>query len=99
VVTVTANGKPVSTMHELAHVVQQRQCEIALTLSPSNQKQKTIIGGFKTMSGMDSETDVIDLSTPGSRVSLAAFVVPQSNAPSWYPPGATKYPVVKLSRG
>jgi hypothetical protein len=96
-----ANGKPVASGHELTHVVQQRECELTLTFAQPSASAgtKTIIGGFKSLSGMDSETEVIDLARPGLGVTLKDFRIDAGGAQRWYSPGLTKYSTVKLSRG
>ena len=97
-VSVTANAKPVTTAHELAHVVQQRHCEIQLVAAPDTSAHKTIIGGFKSVSGMDSETEVIDMSTPGVRISLGDLKLKGTSSipPSGSRAGATT--TIKLSK-
>lgn len=96
---VKANGRPVSTMHELAHVVQQRGCQLTLSFDETKQgaAQKTIIGGFKSLSGQDSEVEVIDQSRSGERIALSGFRAAPSG-PAAYFPGNTKYSSIKLTR-
>jgi hypothetical protein len=86
-------------MHELTHVVQQRGCQLMLAFdeTKASTAQKTIIGGFKTLSGMDSETEVIDQSLTGQRISLSGFSAVRSGATPYFP-GNTKYSAVKLTR-
>lgn len=98
VMEIKANGRPVASMHELAHVVQQRGCQLTLLVddSAATGRQKTIVGGFKSLSGMDSETEVIECSAPGMGVSLGGFRA--SSQPSQYSPGITKYSTIKLTR-
>lgn len=91
-------------MHELAHVVQQRGCQLTLSfdtsrfdISRASAGQKTIIGGFKSLSGMDSETEVIDQSLAGQRVQLSGFRAAPAGTAQHFP-GNTRYTTVKLTR-
>ncbi|MBB6096194.1 hypothetical protein HNQ60_005116 [Povalibacter uvarum] len=96
---IKANGRRVSTMHELTHVVQQRGCQLTLSFDETgvSAAQKTIIGGFKSMSGMDSETEVVDQALVGERVALGGFKATGAGATPYFP-GNTKYSSVKLTR-
>jgi phage tail-like protein len=57
-----------------------------LEISGITQDQKTIIGGFKSMSGMDSETEVIEFKQGNDRVVRKK-------------PGRTTYANITLERG
>jgi hypothetical protein len=90
----------VSSIHELTHVVQQRGCQLTLLVEDSMApgRQQTIVGGFKSVAGMDSETELVDQSVAGARVPLAGFTS-SPTAPTAYLPGNTKYSTVNLTRG
>ena len=54
-----ANGRQLRA-HELAHVTQQQHVNLRIDVEPMKAaKQKTIIGGFKSVSGMNSEASIV----------------------------------------
>lgn len=63
------------------------EAPLQFVLQISTGNSKTIIGGFKSMSGMDSETEVIEYSEGGDNQVVRKL------------PGRTKYPNIVLKRG
>ena len=85
---VRLNGVPLVGLHAIG---ESGRLEFqAPSASPSGQK--TIIGGFKSMSGMDSEVEIADYAAPGVRRTLKGRVTsvltrapsPTSRGPEYY---------------
>ncbi|HTE41804.1 MAG TPA: hypothetical protein VK629_13315 [Steroidobacteraceae bacterium] len=95
--SVLANGRPVANGHELAHVVQQRHCELVLAFIAASGSQA--ISPFRTADGLKAEAAIIDSKSPGVRISLTKFKDSAGGGTAaHYFPGNTKYTTVKLSR-
>ncbi|MEZ5398254.1 MAG: hypothetical protein R2729_01210 [Bryobacteraceae bacterium] len=93
------DSRPLVSLLELERTGQVR-FSFACEITPD---QKTIIGGFKSMSGMDSETEVTALTAgnPAGRLALVGWrlesevPVPQGSRR----PGRVTYSNVTLKRG
>ncbi len=96
---VKINGRPLVSVMELG-VGGKATLEFVAGITPD---QRTIIGGFKSVAGLDSETEVVEhggTGVAGARQKLGGWTsVSDVPAPAAYKPGLTKYSNITLKRG
>jgi hypothetical protein len=90
------NGRPLMSLVEL----RANRGPATLTfVNAVTSEQKAIVGGFKSLSGMDSETEVIEYnaSVETLRYPLHSWTF-VNELPAPFYPGSTKYTTIKLTR-
>jgi hypothetical protein len=92
--SIAANGKPVSTAHELAHVIQQRGgVHLEVGFQPGAGKAVS----QKFTAGRPAPTIAIEFANSPA-VTVAGFTTSTAPAAAGYAPGNTKYSNIKLTR-
>ena len=98
VIGITANGRPVSQAHELAHVVQQRGVELTLDL----EYPSTLASPAAQVSAWFASDAVgihlADTTDASRRYLLEGFAAAAGSSPSAARPGRLKWPPITLKR-
>ncbi|MEZ5351510.1 MAG: hypothetical protein R2762_02650 [Bryobacteraceae bacterium] len=95
---VKVNGRPLVTVHELAVLGGGGTLTFAVGITPD---QRTIIGGFKSVAGMDSETELVEYNGPAVGVSrpMTGWTLVSELPARQAMPGMPKFSNVTLKRG